>query len=96
MLSKSAIKDMLNGKRGKFGQVELGAEYWECVSLCLEKERGLREKLKEYPELLELYSELDELDAMKNACMIEDYYTEAFSFGLTIGLETAERGQNCR
>ncbi|MDE6676834.1 MAG: hypothetical protein K2K12_03885 [Clostridia bacterium] len=95
-MKNSAIKDMLNGKRGKFDQVELGAEYWECASLCSEKERSLCEKLEEYPELLRMYTELDDLEAKKNARLLEDYYAEGFSFGLSVGLETAERGQNYR
>ncbi len=90
-LKDSVIWQMFNGLRGHFEDIPLSEDYQKAKKETIEKMEALTEKLKKYPELYTLYSEV--INASDKECLIyaDDVYREAFAFGLAIGREVFER-----
>ncbi|MDE6676739.1 MAG: hypothetical protein K2K12_03380 [Clostridia bacterium] len=84
---KSAIEDIINGKRGKIDQYKISEEYKTALRESNEIEKIFVEKLKKYPELLELYRKVSETDEIACAAEMHDVYKEAFRFAFLIAVD---------
>ena len=88
---KSAIYQMIMGKRGNFECMLTSEEYRKAQSKFVDKYNEMQKLLQDYPILLALFNEVMEARDIENAAYAEDVYKEAFSFGLTIGHEVFSR-----
>ena len=84
---KSAIYQMLMGKRGNFECIHTSEEYRKAQSNFVDKFEEMQKLLQNYPKLLSLFNEVMEAHDIENAVYADDVYKEAFSFGLAIGQE---------
>ena len=83
----SAIEQMMLGNRGSLECIPRSKEWKDALKVSVEKYNALESQLKDYPQLLTLFNELQEAEMAENAIHIEDVYKEAFAFGLAIGQE---------
>ena len=83
----SAIEQMMLGNRGSLERIRRSKEWKEALKVSAEKYNAFESQLKDYPQLLTLFNELQEAEMAENAIHIEDVYKEAFAFGLAIGQE---------
>lgn len=84
---KSAIEDIYNGKIGKLDQIKISEKYRTQLRAAIEAEKLLIEKLKDYPELLELYRKVSEADEIAYATELRDVYKGAFRFAFLIAVD---------
>ena len=84
---KSAIYQMLMGKRGNFECMCTSEQYRKAQHKFVDKYEELKKRLEEYPELLKLFDEMMEADDEEHSIFADDVYKEAFSFGLAMGQE---------
>ena len=85
----SAVEDMYEMKRGNYGSVEQSEQYKKCLDEVIKCDDEMREALRKYPKLLELYKKAtDALDALSVVCA-DDHYIEGFRFGALMGLDIA-------
>ena len=84
---KSAIFQMLMGKRGNFDFLPMSEEYREAQDKYVDKIEEMKKELQKHPKLLALFDELLEASDRENAIFADDVYIEAFSFGLAMGQE---------
>ena len=71
---KSAIEDIINGKRGKLDQIKMSEKYFADLSAAIETEKQLLEKMKDFSELLDLYREASESEGLAHASEVHDVY----------------------
>ncbi len=85
----SAISDMFYGRRGQLDQLPVTEEYRKQFNEFFVYQKELEEKLKQNPDLLQLYKQvLNSYDEV--VCIqVEDYYAEGFRYGVLIGLDVA-------
>lgn len=84
---KSAIMQMLMGKRGNFECMRMSEEYRKAHGTFFDKYKELQKQLEKYPKLLALFNEMMEANDEENSIFADDVYKEAFSFGLAMGQE---------
>lgn len=85
--NKSAIIQMLMGARGNLESLRPSEEYRKAQRKVLDKTIEFEKRLKEYPQILELYNEVQQASDIEYAIYSNEVYKEAFSFGLAIGQE---------
>ena len=87
MKKYSAIKEMYYGNRGGFDTIKNKNEEMLVLDVINEKEELLLNKLKQKPELLEIYKKLDE--AIGELALIENEsnYIEGFKFGFLMAMD---------
>ncbi len=78
---------MLTSARGNFDCIRPGEECRKAQEKALDKIIEFEKELKKYPQLFELYKEMQEASEIENVIYSEEVYKEAFSFGLAIGQE---------
>ena len=84
---KSAIMQMLMGKRGNLEFLKMTEEYREAQDKFVDKIEEMKKELEKHPKLLALFNELLEASNRENAIYADEVYKEAFSFGLAMGQE---------
>ena len=84
---KSAIYQMLYGKRGNFECMRTSEQYRKAQHKFVDKYEKFKEQLKKDPKLLAMFDEVMDAHDEENAIYSEDVYKEAFSFGLAMGQE---------
>lgn len=88
----SPILQMFYGERGNHDTIPFREEYASLLEKVAHYDNNLREKLKETPELLELYQQTtDAIDAMHSNAM-DDYFSEGFRFGVLLGMDIMRDG----
>ena len=85
--NKSAIMQMLMGTRGNLECFRPSEEYRKAQQKVLDKIIEFKKKLKEYPQILELYKEVQQASDIEYVMYSEEVYKEAFAFGLAMGQE---------
>ena len=88
-MKNSAIREMINGKRGNLDEIKYSDTYFELLDKVIELENELQKKLS--PELLQLYNKVVDSTVMMHIEEIEIIYEEGFSFGLLLGIQASER-----
>ncbi|MDE6757944.1 MAG: hypothetical protein K2J89_01540 [Clostridia bacterium] len=83
----SAIMQMLIGARGNLESIRLSEKHQKAQRKSLDKIIELEKQLKKYPQILELYKEVQEASNLEYLLYSEEVYKEAFAFGLAIGQE---------
>jgi len=86
-MNESVILQMLYGKRGTLEAVEPTEKYKRLLKESAEREKELRENLKDNPEILALFEKADESFGALYSESVDTYYIEGFKFGLLMGLE---------
>jgi len=90
-MKNSAIREMINGKRGNLDEIKYTDKYSELLEIAVELEDELRKKLS--PELLQFYEKvIDSIDTVHSE-EIEIIYEEGFSFGLLMGMQAIEHSK---
>ena len=84
---KSAIYQMLMGKRGNFECIKMTEAYRKAQSEFVDKFEEMQKQLQKYPKLLALFNEVMEAHDIENVTYADEVYIEAFSFGLAMGQE---------
>jgi len=90
MQNKSAILQMLNGRRGYREFIKPSKEYLKSLNEAAKNETELLAKLSTFPELLELYKKTCDSADASNDELVDTYYIEGFKFGFLMGMEVAE------
>ena len=86
-MKKSAIMQMFYGERGHCDLVPCSQEYFRLLNIAAENSNILKEKLKEFPDLLKLYEITnDSIEAM-HCESVDNHYLEGFRFGLLMGID---------
>lgn len=80
---------MLYGKRGNCQLIEYTAEYEQVRQKYYETEETFAAKLKELPEIEDLYRNVLDQYIAVNSEMQDIFYSEGFRFGVLIGLDVA-------
>ena len=83
----SAIEEIINGKRGKLDQIKMSEKFFENLRAASEAENRFVDKLKDYPELLELYRKASEAEEELHSSEIDDIYKSAFRFAFLIAVD---------
>lgn len=87
---KSAILQIFYGQRGDSEKVKCAPEYDEYLNRANDYNIKLCEKLKDMPEVLELFTQFNDWTDRAYALEVDAYYLEGFKFGLLIGVEAGE------
>ena len=87
MENYSAILEMHRGKRGDSQQIKYGDEYRKSLREYATLAEEFHEKIKDYPELFDLWKKCEDASNRVNVYWEEDQYREGFQFGLLMGLE---------
>lgn len=91
MKKKSAIKDMLDGKKGLRGSIGLTATERELFLEIARYNYIIEKSLAVLPSILELYRKFHSLFEHFNIESTNKYYAEGFKFGLLLGMEVREK-----
>ena len=84
---KSAIEDIINGRRGKLDQIKVSEKYKTALHESSEAEHLLLEKMQDNAELLELYRKLCDADEITREAEVDDVYKGAFRFAFLIAVD---------
>ena len=87
---KSAILQMFYGQRVDSDKIKCPPEYYESLRKAIEYSNKLLEKIKDMPEVSELFSQYNEWTDKTYSLEVDAYYAEGFKFGLLIGIEAGE------
>ncbi len=83
----SAIKEMFYGNRGQHDTIKIEDEDVEVLDTIIECEDILKDKLKDNPEILDIYTKLDNAISELNLIEIEHYYIEGFKLGFLMAMD---------
>ena len=89
MKRESAIRQMYYGNRGQEKLSKMSLEYRELFEEQLRYENELREKMKDMPEILELYEKAEDSSDAVHSEDLAEHYAAGFKFGILIGMEIA-------
>lgn len=87
---KTAVMQMFYGQRVDSDKIKCSPEYDECLHKAIEYSSKLCEKLKDMPEVMELFTQYNDWTDRAYALEVDAYYAEGFKFGLLIGIEAGE------
>ena len=87
---KSSALQMFYGQRVDSDKIKCPSEYDEYIHKAIECSEKLREKLKDMPEVMELFNQYNDWTDRAYALEVDAYYSEGFKFGLLIGVEAGE------
>lgn len=87
---KTAVMQMFYGQRVDSDKIKCPPEYHDCLHKAIEYNAKLCEKLKDMPEIMELFTQYNDWTDRAYALEVDAYYAEGFKFGLLIGIEAGE------
>lgn len=87
MIKYSALKEMYYGNRGQYDTVIIEKAHLKILDTIVECDDMLRDKLKERPELLEIYNKFDDALSELNSIENENFYIEGFKFGFLMAID---------
>jgi hypothetical protein len=87
MIKYSALKEMYYGNRGQYDTVIIEKADLKILDTIVECDDMLRDKLKERPELLEIYNKFDDALSELNSIENENFYIEGFKFGFLMAID---------
>ncbi len=93
MKSKTAISQMLDGKRGTLESIPQSAKTDELLQKANIIELALISNLRSNEDLFESFENFTATLAEAHKSDMEDCYKEAFNFGIQIGIEIAEQNK---
>ncbi len=94
MKRKSAIMQMYYHERGGYEDIPRSNEYFKLLDEYVKNDSEIRDKLSEFPNLLELYKKANDSLEILNCESEDNHYLEGFKFGLLIGLDVATDTKN--
>lgn len=86
-MKKSAILQMFDGERGCHEFVKPSREYFDILNDASNLYDKMLEKLKNDPELLNLFKKFDDKMEMLNCQSNDEFYLEGFRFGAQVGID---------